>query len=620
MMYFGHSKGEKVMSFRDRSIRYAVLFGVGVVSFLPLCVHAQKGGPGYSSAVSPGPAAKAIPLASVEKMPVREVTIFKDGHAFLMHESEMPTDEQGNVQLDYQLQPVLGTFWPYSADPKAKLKATSARNRRVSVERTALNLAALIEANTGAQAIITEVPSVQQQPPKTYPAKIAGLLTRTSEELQAARPANAPESLPVKSDVVLLETSEGTKALPIARIQDVTFPQAPNPKLAEEEFRSILSMQMQWEGEAAKTAKVGLIYLQLGLRWIPNYKITIDGEGNAHVELQATLVNELTDLEDVRVNLVVGVPNFAFKDSPDPISLQQTLVQLSQHFNRDSQRNFSNAIMTQQAMPMQPPQPENSTRALNLGPEIGSGDQTEDLFLFPIQNITLRSGERMVIPVASFDLKYKDVFTLDIPWLPPSEIASDVNQDQLREMANFRMTPQVIHKLRLDNSSSFPLTTAPTLILYKGQPQALSLVTYTAQGGTVDVPVTNAGDIRATKSDLETSRVPNALTIDNYHYTRITVGGKISLKNYRKEAVELEISRYVIGNLDEAQNGGRIDKGDIFDHQMLMGAGAGTPFWTSYKWPFGLRSVNGVGRAFWKVTLEPGAATELNYGFHYFWL
>ncbi len=608
----------------NRSLKSSTLFLVGVFSLLSLCAIAQKGGAGYSSAASASPAAKAIPLASVEKMPVREVTIFKDGHAFLTHESEMPTDEQGNVQLDYQLQPVLGTFWPYSADPKAKLKATSARNRRVSVERTALNLAALIEANTGAQAIITEIPSVPQQPPKTYPAKIAGLLTRTSEELQTARPANAPESLPVKSDVVLLETPEGTKALPIARIQDVTFPQAPTSKLAEEEFRSILSMQMQWEGEAAKTAKVGLIYLQLGLRWIPNYKVTIDAQGNAHVELQATLVNELTDLENVRVNLVVGVPTFAFKDSADPISLQQTLVQLSQHFNRDTQTrfsNFSNAIMTQQAMPMQIPQGgESPTRTLNLGPEVGAGDQTEDLFIFPIENVSLKSGERMVIPVASFDLKYKDVYTLDIPWLPPSEIASHANQDQLREMDKFRMTPQVIHKLRLDNSSSFPLTTAPALILYKGLPQAQSLMTYTAKGGTVDLPVTNAGDIRATKSDLETGREPNALNINGNNYTRITVGGKISLKNYRKEAVELEISRYVIGNMDEAQNGGRIDKGDIFDHQMLMGAGAGTPFWASYNWPSGLRSVNGVGRAFWKVTLEPGAATELGYGFHYFWL
>ncbi|HPS02942.1 MAG TPA: hypothetical protein PLA90_15495 [Candidatus Sumerlaeota bacterium] len=609
------------MFFRNRSVKQVVILLVGVFPLLTLSANAQKGAVGYSASSAAGPAAKAIPLASVEKMPVREATIFKDGHAFLMHESEMATDEQGNVQLDYQLQPVLGTFWPYSADPKAKLKATSARNRLVSIERTALNLTALIEANKGAQAIITEIPTVQQQPPKSYPAKIAGLLTRSSEELQAARPVNAPEPLPVKSDIVLLETPEGTKALPIARIQDVTFPQAPNPRLAEEEFRSILSMQMQWEGEPAKTAKVGLIYLQLGLRWIPNYKVTIDGEGNAHVELQATLVNELTDLENVRVNLVVGVPTFAFKDNADPISLQQTLVQLSQHFNRDSQMRLSNAIMTQQAMPVQMPQPEGSpTRALNLGPEVGTGDQTEDLFIFPIENVTLKSGERMVIPVARFDLKYKDVYALDIPWLPPSEIASRADQEQLREMDKFRMTPQVIHKLRLENNSSFPLTTAPTLIMSKGLPQAQSLMTYTAQGGTVDLPVTNAGDIRATKSDLETGRVPNALNVNGNNYTRITVGGKISLKNYRKETVELEVSRYVIGNLDEAQNGGRVDKGDIFDHQMLMGAGAGTSFWSSYNWPSGLRSVNGVGRAFWKVTLEPGAATELNYGFHYFWM
>ena len=34
-------------------------------------------------------------------MPVRELTIFKDGHAFVLHEGNMPTDESGNVVLDY---------------------------------------------------------------------------------------------------------------------------------------------------------------------------------------------------------------------------------------------------------------------------------------------------------------------------------------------------------------------------------------------------------------------------------------------------------------------------------------------------------------------------------------
>ena len=44
-------------------------------------------------------------------MPVKEITIFKDGHAFVLHEGEMPTDTDGNVIIDNLPKPIIGTFW-----------------------------------------------------------------------------------------------------------------------------------------------------------------------------------------------------------------------------------------------------------------------------------------------------------------------------------------------------------------------------------------------------------------------------------------------------------------------------------------------------------------------------
>ena len=58
------------------------------------------------------------PLKALVRMPVQEVTVFKDGHAFVLHAGKMPVDENGNVVMDYLPCPVIGTFWPYSADNK----------------------------------------------------------------------------------------------------------------------------------------------------------------------------------------------------------------------------------------------------------------------------------------------------------------------------------------------------------------------------------------------------------------------------------------------------------------------------------------------------------------------
>jgi hypothetical protein len=102
------------------------------------------------------PTQKAAPLSTLARLPIKEITVFKDGHAFVAHEGEMPTDEKGNVIMDYLPTPVLGTFWPYSAEKRAPLTSVVAGQRRVLVERTALNLPELLEANIGAEAIITE--------------------------------------------------------------------------------------------------------------------------------------------------------------------------------------------------------------------------------------------------------------------------------------------------------------------------------------------------------------------------------------------------------------------------------------------------------------------------------
>jgi len=65
---------------------------------------------------------KAAPLEALAQMPVKEVTVFKDGHAMVLHEGEMPTDADGNVLLDYLPTPLLGTFWPYVIEKGVKLK------------------------------------------------------------------------------------------------------------------------------------------------------------------------------------------------------------------------------------------------------------------------------------------------------------------------------------------------------------------------------------------------------------------------------------------------------------------------------------------------------------------
>lgn len=573
----------------------------------------------FAAAVRADP---ATPFRSLARMPVQEVTVFKDGHAFVLHAGKMPVDENGNVVMDYLPCPVIGTFWPYSADRKARLTAVTASQHKVLVDRTALTLRELIEANVGAAVIVTESSGGTNL---VYAATILGLPAQSGEEQEALDPAYSGEKLPRFGDVVLLKTSAGVKVANLDRIQDVSLTGNVKRMLPREEFRNLLTLKLDWGGSKPQPqADVGLLYLQRGIRWIPEYKVAIDGKGQASVKLQATLINELADLTDVTMHLVVGVPTFEFKETVDPISLQQSVAQLSQYFRQDAQTayGFANAIMSQQAMPMadyRRAAPEPAAHTMDLGPEIAGAGRNEDLFIYTVPHVTLRKGQRMALTIGEFVLKYRDIFALEIPYAPPPEVWQNNNTGHEAELARLFGAPKVQHKIRLANNSELPLTTAPALILRDDRVLAQGLMTYTSPGSETDIDLTTAVDIRVKKSDNEVKRTPNAATWQGVQYGRIDLAGKVTLTSFRKEVAEVEVVRHVLGNVDSADDG-KVEMVNVFEENSFAGGSGGHPSWWGwYSWPSWWSHFNGVGRITWTVKLEPNKPRDLAYTWDYYW-
>jgi hypothetical protein len=574
------------------------------------------------------PDADAPSLNALARMPVKEITVFKDGHAFVLHQGEMPVDASGNVLMDYLPSPVLGTFWPFAADQNAKLTATTAGQRRVTVERSPLSIRELIEANIGAAVMITEVPAGRESEPLTYEATIVSVAERSARELEAVAPPNTGDLLPQKGEVVMLKTEQGVKAVNIGRIQDVTFKQPPSNACPTVEFRNLLTLQLDWnKRKPAATADVGLMYVQRGIRWIPNYKVTVDGKGMATIQLQATLHTELTDLENVTCHLVIGVPSFQFKDTVDPMALQQSLAQLSPYFRETDPTSgqyqmLSNAIMTQSArMGEYRGQPGAAPRGVDLGPELGGSENVEDLHMFTIRNLTLKKGQRMVVPVVAYKVPYRDIYVLDLPVAPPPEVWRHFNNQQQAQIAQLLAAPKVMHKIRLENKSDHPFTTAPALIVRNDRVLGQGLMTYTAKGGNTDLAITAAVDIQVRKTDKELERNPDAIRWQGDNYMRVNLEGTITLTNFRPEKAEVEIVRHVLGNITEADHDGKIEMVNILEDAAVFTASGGPypTWWGWWSWPYWWNHFNGVGRITWTESIEPGKSAEFQYKWHYFW-
>lgn len=510
----------------------------------------------------------------------------------------------------------------------------TASPQRTLVERTALNLRELLEANVGAAVSITENAATSGVSPLKYSATILSVPQRSSAELEiTGAPAllrmdqygrelpgiTNDKPLPQKGDIILLETESGIKALLLSQIRDVTFQKAPRGKTDNEEWRNLLTLNLNWKGAPKREADVGLMYLQRGVRWIPGYRVTLLDKGKARVELQATLINEMTDFQNAAVNLVIGVPSFAFKDTPDPISLQNTFAQLSPYFRGDNASLMSNAMMSQGVAGAYGPAGREAGATIDIGPEVAGGGKNEDLFVFHVRNLSLKKGERIVLPVAEYVLPYKDIFALDIPLTPPAEALATWNSEQQRQAAQLLSAPKVQHRIRLTNTSKDPLTTAPALMLKNGQVLAQGMTTYTAPGGECDVDVTSTVDVRVTKNDVEVGRTPKVEKWNGYDYTRLDLKGSITLCSYRSQPMDVEVTRYVLGEADSASHEGKIEKMNVFEDRDFLPGGQYPAWWNYGNWNRDLNHFNGVGRIRWTAHLEPEKEITLDYAWHYLW-
>ena len=279
--------------------------------------------------------------------------------------------------------------------------------------------------------------------------------------------------------------------------------------------------------------------------------------------------------------------------------------------------SMSNALMTQMSMggraaADQPAGPDPI-------PDLPESAASEDLFVFTVRHVTMKKGERIVAPVADYTVPYADVFSLDLPYAPPPEVRGNLNDEQESEMVRLLSVPRVAHKVRFTNTGSYPMTTAPALILRDNRVLAQGIMTYTAIGASGDLEITKAVDIQVKKSDNETGRIPDARVLDGDTYARINLAGKITLTNYRDKTVEIEVTRHVLGNVTAADHGGVITSVNVFEDGSYRAGSDHPRWWRWYSWPNWWSHFNGVGRIAWTVTLEPGKSADLGYTWHYFW-
>lgn len=565
---------------------------------------------------------------------ITDVTVFKDGHALVLSRAAT-TFEDGWARTQRVPAPILGAFWTFVADENARVDFVSAAMVEKKEQRPALTFEEIIQANVGKQTTIVEqhgdADAIKHQ------GVLLGILEHEStEELEATerRPAGynrlgryvpeqrtrstREEETKQLASFVMLRTETGAVIIKRENIQSIAFANQ-EPITTHTETKEVREVSIHVSGDAKPIdgrREIGMIYVQRGIRWIPDYRIELLKDGKAKVSLQGTIINELEDLEKVNLRLVVGVPSFIMKDDLSPVALREVGLQLGSYFaparesGRGAQADYlSNVFMSQAAMPVAGREPPAGG-----GPAVPDEGQQEDLYLYQKPGITLKKGGRAVVQLLEITVPYEDVYKWDIPPIPPLEMWRHVNQNQQQELIRSLSGARAKHQVRLTNTGKEPWTLGPATIFKEGIALGQNVLPYTSVKNKADVTVTIATDLNTKKAETEVGRVDN-VRIGGNDYTKVSLHGQLTLTSFKDKAVRVYVTRQVVGTATAATEGGEVVVGNIAEESFV---GVDTYFWRWWSWPYWWYGVNAMSEVRWEIELAAGKSTILEYDYHYY--
>jgi hypothetical protein len=544
----------------------------------------------------------AVPAARAEEpapprgrlaLTTEKVIVFKDGYALVVKGAAGEADAEGRVHTETVPDgAVLGCVWTATAKDQPRVLATRAEWVETKVETSketpTVDVRELLRANVGKTVVLGLAGD------KTMSGNVVEVLEREGDPPPAPQPYEVhfgsrswtPPATPplLGGSHVLLETGGSRLALPIGEVRTVASADLvtrTTRKSSRTDREKRLTFDFGRDG-AGKRVALRMLYFTEGFRWIPTYRLSGKLEKDGELALQGEVLNEAEDVADAEWSLVVGVPNFRFKDVPSPLALEATLRRTLDRAGLNSQLQMAQNIISNDRMRGGRRGEAEAGSAIDLAPGLATTGE-QDLFVYGIGKMTLARGARAALPLWSATVPVQHVYTWDGSgghgWRRDTAAAPGAGTDAaspLRILMN-----RTWHQLEIPNGSKVPWTTGPALLLRDDLPLGQDLLTYTPVGGKALLPVTVAVDVRTTYDEVETERVPRVHTWNNHTWSLIKKRGTLTVTNYRKEPARIRATLAVVGRAEDPGEGGvaQIDSSD---------------------------DVNARTRVVWEATIAPG--------------
>ncbi|MDZ4818836.1 MAG: hypothetical protein SGJ20_07670 [Planctomycetota bacterium] len=556
--------------------------------------------------------------------------VFKDGYALIIKKGVAKTNANGEVYTDdVPDAAVLGSFWAVPKEGRMISMTAGWKETETSEQKEApcTQLIEILEANQGKRAkvelndkkVFSGIIHQVVQQPTTSAIDRTAFDALTASHAAPSNSARVPrpgisESITMSGILgthFVLRTDDGDVLLNIGQVETVTVKDM-KTTLAKTAKISNRTKRLSFKLDTAeKEQEITLMYFSPGMRWIPTYRVALHGgeKKTAKISLQAELLNELEDLKDTPVDIVVGVPNFRFRETPSPLSLEGTLrnalAQAAPVLMGNFSNGMSNAMYSQRSGEIRRIEANANAAAANgvvQLPDELTASGAQDLFIYNLPKITLAKSDRIAVPIFTHDVPYRDVYTWNVRTTKVDRGAAPTGSSANSPLT--LSTNEVWHQIELTNNTNLPWTTGAAMIMQGNQPLAQELLTYTPPKNEVRVPLTVSVDTRGSLTEKETGRELNSMRWEDHTYAKIQKEVAIDLCNNKPIDIEVEIKLQLGGKVDKAADDGAVTI---------------NPFnaadWSQYR---GDSEVNNSSTVVWKTKLKPGDTFKPTVQYHYF--
>lgn len=496
----------------------------------------------------------SMTLMAQTKMKSGSISIFKNGTYFTLQQGNAkPLNKNFTVLVPDN--PLYGTIW-LGVGKDNKIDYISVKQDTIKSKHEAKSIQELLKANLHKMA-------------KIY-VNVGG-----------NNPINiiSGEVEDVYTDYQTLKVKNGDKITMIGlnNIMQVDIEGGANDKF---EIDSIARIAKIYLDKNIAEIPVNMIYMQHGINWVPAYAIKILDDKNAKLEMKATLENSVENIQNCEVNLVVGNPQMFYGSQIDPIALglqPGVNSSLAYDYRAMQQMNAAPAYGYAKA--------EEERVVFNQESFTTNGDKEQDLYYYRLGSINLEKDSKTIVPISSSNITYKDIYEVDIYDYTMYYNNRAIYPDPQRKF-------EVYHKLRFDNTTGSPLTTASVFVINeKEEPLAQDQLEYAPTGAEVDVRLSKAIDVLIKSEEEEKDRMDNVKKINKVNYGKVILKGEIEIANFQDKKIKLNTKKTINGDvLNQSDNAKVVKQKQSYN---------------SY--------INPISMISWEIELAPGEKKTLTY-------